>query len=101
MSWVSSVQAYNADDVHVAAESARYPVTVAHIFRVEIGGVGYNPHAIHGDLRVLGPGGLCTCGLLPVFYRAGFSDPENPFQVAAFIDQMADEGLLCNWKYLC
>jgi hypothetical protein len=48
----------------------------------------------HGDGRTFGPGGLAEYGLLPEFYRRSFSDPFNPFQVADYLDGVADDGRL-------
>ena len=97
----TSAQSFTSDDVHAAAAEARHSATVTRIFRTEIGGVGYNPYAPHSDSRVVGPGGLCSCGLLGEFTRRGYTDPHDPYQVAAYIDQVLDEGRACNWRYLC
>lgn len=92
---------FTPDDVHQAASSSRHPSTMSLIFRLEIGGVGYDPYATHSDSRCVGPGALCSFGLLGEFGRRGFTDPHSPYQVARYIDQVLDEGRACNWPYLC
>lgn len=85
---------WTRDDVLVASSQARHSAAIACIFRYEVGGVGYDPYAIHMDSRVYGPGGLAAFGLLPEFNRRGFTDPYSPYEVAAYLDQVADEGRL-------
>ena len=97
---VTSAESFTSDDVHAAAAGAKHSATVTRIFRTEIGGVGYNPYAPHSDSRVVGPGGLCSCGSLGELTRRGFTDPYDPYQVAAYIDQVLDEGRAHNWPYL-
>lgn len=92
---------FTPDDVHQAASTSRHPSTMSLIFRLEIGGVGYDPYATHSDSRCVGPGALCSFGLLGEFGRRGFTDPHSPYQVARYIDQVLDEGRACNWAYLC
>lgn len=93
-------QRWTADDVRAAMAQAQHPRELRCIFTAEIGGVGFNPYAVHGDAGVYGPGGLATYGLLPQFYAYGYGDRYSPYEVADYIDQVLDEGRGGNWPYL-
>lgn len=92
--------AWTAVDVHQAADTARHSREVTCIFQAEIGGVGFNPYAPHGDERIYGPGGLASNGLLPQFTAWGYEDRYDPYEVAEYIDRVLDEGRGQNWPYL-
>lgn len=92
---------YNATDVLEAPIGLKHEATITRIFRTEIGGHYYNPYVIHSDTRCVGPGGLCSFGLLPEYYRRGYTDPHNPYDVAEYINWVLENNRACNWPYLC
>lgn len=92
---------YTPQDVHAAAASSRHPSTISCIFKKEVGGYGYDPYVTHGQAGVYGPAGLASFGLLPDFNRRGYTDVNNPYQVAAYVDIILDQpGGYRNWPYL-
>lgn len=100
------LQVWTAEDVHIAAADSQHSREVTCIFKHEIGGVGYNPYAIHSDPNVYGPGGLASFGLLNEFTRFTsarneIADRYNPYQVANYIDYVLDTpSRQSNWPYL-
>jgi len=100
ISQTSAQQLWTSDDVRQAAVSARHSREIMCIFMVEIGGSGFNPYTPHADSRIVGPGGLSSVGLMPQFRTRGYDDPINPYQVAAYIDSVLDDGGGGNWPYL-
>lgn len=97
---LAATQTFTPDDVHTAALQSAHPREIACIFKAEIGGVGYNPYAVHSDPANQGPGGLRTNGLLPQFRAWGYTDHYDPYQVAEYIDRVLAEQRHSNWPYL-
>ena len=98
--WAWAQQQWTSDDVRQAARNARHVREVTCIFTVEVGGSGFNPYTPHSDDRIVGPGGLSSVGLLSQFRTRGYDDPYSPYEVAAFIDTVLDDGNGGNWPYL-
>lgn len=97
---LNSQPTYNSTDVHLAPEGLKHETTIRYIFQREIGGVRYDPYALHTNRQCYGPGGLCEFGLLPEFHRRGYIDRYNPYEVALYIDSVLEEGRHSNWPYL-
>ena len=86
---------YTAADVHTALRTAS-PRTAC-IVRHEVGGWGYDPYAV-GSQGERGPAQLSPRGLLPDFYRRGYTDPFNPYQAIAYLEWALAAGLARNWS---
>ena len=55
-----------------------------------------DPYAI-GKAGELGLAQLASFGLLPDFYRQGYSDPFDPYQSVAYLEDALSRGLARNW----
>jgi hypothetical protein len=83
-------------DADVRAALSGQPVMTRRIIFCETGRSGtYDPYAV-GSRGEVGPAQLLP-GLgngLAIFYRWGFTEPNNPYEAVAFVNRVQAEGLL-------
>lgn len=65
--------------------------------RYEVGGVGYNPYA-RGSQGEQGAAQLHPQGKLSEFYGLGYTDPDNPYQAVAYLEDALRRGQANHWS---